>query len=158
MQDPSWREIPFGGTGDSSLSKGAQCGSGTASSGANGYVANPCIGKLHANLWRKSTIRREAGRAVRSLLSTFELGSQKTSRLVSLTPRDLFRRAGGDDLAAALAAVGAEIEQLVATFEDVEVVLDHDHRVAAIDQPLQARRASRRMSSKCRPVVGSSSR
>ena len=49
-------------------------------------------------------------------------------------PGDLFGRAGGDDLAAAVAALGAEVDDPVGGLDDVEVVLDDDHRVALLDQ------------------------
>ena len=54
---------------------------------------------------------------------------------------DFFRRAGGDDFAAALAAFGAEIDDPIGGFHHVEIVLDDDHRVAQIDQAARARRA-----------------
>ena len=51
--------------------------------------------------------------------------------------RDGFRRPFGDDLAAAFAALGAEVDDPVGRLDHVEVVLDHDDRVAQVDQPLQ---------------------
>ena len=51
--------------------------------------------------------------------------------------RDLLGRADGDDLAARLAALGAEVDQVVGLLDHVEIVLDHEHRVAAVDEPLQ---------------------
>ena len=62
-----------------------------------------------------------------------------------------------DHRAAARAALGAHVDDPVGGLDDVEVVLDHEHRVALVDQAAAARRSSLRMSSKCRPVVGSSS-
>jgi hypothetical protein len=44
---------------------------------------------------------------------------------------------------------------VVGRLDHVEVVLDHHHRVAGVDQALQHQQ-QRRMSSKWRPVVGSS--
>ena len=69
---------------------------------------------------------------------------------------DLLRGALGDDQAAAGAALRAHVDDPVGGLDDVEVVLDDDHRVALVDQALQ-HPSSLRMSSKCRPVVGSSS-
>ena len=41
------------------------------------------------------------------------------------------------DRAAAVAALGAEVDDPVGRLDDVEVVLDHEHRVAGVDQALQ---------------------
>src|SRR5580700_4080764 len=49
----------------------------------------------------------------------------------------LFGGAGGDDVAAAGAAVGAEVDDVVGGLDDVEVVLDDDDGVAAVDEPAQ---------------------
>src|SRR5690606_19066265 len=50
---------------------------------------------------------------------------------------NLLRRAGGNDAAAAVAALGAEIDDPVGGLDDVEIVLDHHHRVAGVAQPVQ---------------------
>src|SRR4029450_10520506 len=63
--------------------------------------------------------------------------SKELASCVVFQRGDLFGRAGGEEVAAELAAFGAEIEEPVARFEDVEVVLDDDGRVAAIDEALQ---------------------
>ena len=52
---------------------------------------------------------------------------------------DVFRRALGDDGAAAAAALGTEVDDPVRGLDDVEAVLDHQHRVALFDQPCQHR-------------------
>ena len=44
---------------------------------------------------------------------------------------------GGDDRAARLAALGPHVDQPVGGLDHVEVVLDHDDRVALVDEPLQ---------------------
>ena len=49
----------------------------------------------------------------------------------------LLRRAGHDHLAPALAALGAEVDDPVGLLDHVEVVLDHEHGVARVDEPLQ---------------------
>src|SRR5882724_8815757 len=50
---------------------------------------------------------------------------------------DEFGGALGDDAAAAFAAFGAEVDDPVGLLDDVEVVLDDEHGVAKIDQPLE---------------------
>src|SRR5438445_6395272 len=51
--------------------------------------------------------------------------------------RDLLRRADGDHLAARLAALRPEVDDPVGLLDHVEVVLDHEHRVPGVDEPLQ---------------------
>src|SRR5882724_2489966 len=62
---------------------------------------------------------------------------QEAASFVAISRGDFFRRASGEQIAAASAAVRAKVEEMVAGFEHVEVVLDDDHRVAAIDKALQ---------------------
>ena len=50
---------------------------------------------------------------------------------------NVFGRSDSDDLAAAIAAFGADIDDPVGGFDHIKVVLDHDHSVAALDQLLQ---------------------
>ena len=50
---------------------------------------------------------------------------------------DVLRRAFGHDAAALGAGLGADLENPVGGFEHVEVVLDDDHAVAALDELLQ---------------------
>ena len=50
---------------------------------------------------------------------------------------DLLGRADRDDLAAGLAAFRPEVDEVVGLLDHVEIVLDHEHRVAAVDEPLQ---------------------
>ena len=50
---------------------------------------------------------------------------------------DLFGRAVGDDPAAALAAFGAEVEDVVGVADDVEVVLDDDDGVAEVGEAVE---------------------
>ena len=42
-----------------------------------------------------------------------------------------------DDLAAAVAAFGAKVDHPVGGLDDVQIVLDHDHGVALLDQLVQ---------------------
>ena len=51
--------------------------------------------------------------------------------------RDLLGRAVGDDASAALAAFGAEVEDVVGVADDVEIVLDDDDGVAEIGEPVE---------------------
>ena len=51
--------------------------------------------------------------------------------------RELRRRALRDDLAAVLAGAGAEVDDVVGGADRALVVLDHDHRVAEVAQPLE---------------------
>ena len=46
-------------------------------------------------------------------------------------------RSLGDQLAAAVAALRTQVDELVGDLDDVQVVLDDQHRVAGIHQPLQ---------------------
>src|SRR5689334_21263438 len=51
---------------------------------------------------------------------------------------DLFGGAGGDDMAAGVAAFGAEVDDMVGGFDDVKVVLDDKDGVAGVDEAVQA--------------------
>src|SRR3954451_23898312 len=62
---------------------------------------------------------------------------QEFARIASWRFRDVFRRAPGDDLAAAVAAFGAEVDDPVGGLDDFEIVLDDDDRVALRDQLVQ---------------------
>src|SRR5581483_3784320 len=44
----------------------------------------------------------------------------------------------GDEAAAGVAALGAEVDHPVGALDDLEVVLDHDERMAALDEPGEA--------------------
>ena len=48
--------------------------------------------------------------------------------------RHFFGRALGDEMPAGLAAFGAQIDDVVGGAHDVEIVLDHEHRVALVHQ------------------------
>ena len=52
--------------------------------------------------------------------------------------RDRLRRPGGDQAAAGVAALGSEVDHPVGALHHLEVVLDHDERVAALDEPREA--------------------
>jgi len=48
-----------------------------------------------------------------------------------------FRRAGSDYEAATCARLGTEVDYPVGRFDDVEIVLDNDHRIAMIDESIE---------------------
>ena len=49
----------------------------------------------------------------------------------------VLRRAGGHDVAAFVARLGAQVDHPVGRLDHVEVVLDHHDRVAQVDQPVE---------------------
>ena len=53
--------------------------------------------------------------------------------------RDVFGRAFGDNLTAAIAPVRTEVDDPVSSLDHVKVVLDHKHGVALIDEALEHR-------------------
>ena len=62
---------------------------------------------------------------------------EERARVAPLHLDHVLGRAGGDDLAAAVAAFGAEVDDPVGGLDDVEIVLDDDDRVALVDQLVQ---------------------
>src|SRR5260370_37294332 len=50
---------------------------------------------------------------------------------------DLFWRAGGDDLPASRPAFRTEVDDPVGGLDHIQVVLDHDDRVAGVHQPVE---------------------
>src|SRR5690606_29358871 len=50
---------------------------------------------------------------------------------------DVLRRAGREDLSAARAALGAEVDHPVRRLDDIEVVLDDDHGVPLVDESVE---------------------
>src|SRR4051795_7294795 len=63
--------------------------------------------------------------------------AEEAARPAAVDPSDVLRRANRDDLAACLAALGPEIDNPVGLLDHIEVVLDDDHRVAAVHETLQ---------------------
>ena len=57
----------------------------------------------------------------------------------ALHARDLFRRARDHDLAAGMAALGPEIDDVVGGLDHVHVMLDQEHGVPGVDQLVQRR-------------------
>ena len=62
---------------------------------------------------------------------------QKLAGVTRFVLSDIFRRTFGDDGAAAVTSLGAEIDDPVSGFDHVEIVFDDDHRVAVIAQTVQ---------------------
>ena len=106
--------------------------------------------------------QREKSSASRRRWLASRVRSPEHSRKISArcaTP-PLARPASGvparDDFAAFVAAFRPEIDDPVGALDHLEVVLDHDDRIARFDQPLKKPARSIATSSKCSPVVGSS--
>src|SRR5579885_1764252 len=62
---------------------------------------------------------------------------EKLPRVTPLRLHNVLRRAGRDDLAAAVAAFGAEVDDPVGGLDHLQIVLDDDDGVAALDQFVQ---------------------
>src|SRR5690349_24675129 len=80
---------------------------------------------------------RLALRARAAVARRLQHGLQVAAGIARLDVDDRLRRALRDDPAAARAALGTEIDDPVGGLDHVEVVLDHDHRVAVIAQSMQ---------------------
>ena len=50
---------------------------------------------------------------------------------------DVFRRADGDDAAAAGPALGAQIDHPVRRLDHIQIVLDDEHGIAGLDESVQ---------------------
>src|SRR5262245_46751956 len=57
--------------------------------------------------------------------------------ITALLAHQVLRRPCGDDLAAAVAAFGAEVDDPVGGLDHLEIVLDHHHGVAALNELVQ---------------------
>src|SRR5215813_10730614 len=66
-----------------------------------------------------------------------EVGSEILAGVALGRLGDRLRRAGRDDASAAGAALGAEIDDPVRGLDDLEIMLDDQHRVAGIDEGVQ---------------------
>ncbi len=64
---------------------------------------------------------------------------QVASGVRGLVRGDLFGRADRNDAAPAVSALRPEIDDPIGGLDDVEIVLDHDHRIALVAQPMQDR-------------------
>ena len=77
---------------------------------------------------------RQGGRSSCYAAERFFVFAQRPASVRSRVPHHLRRRAGADDLAAGVAAFRAEVDHPVAGGDHVEVVFDHDQRIAGGDQ------------------------
>lgn len=72
---------------------------------------------------------------------TFSAGTEhfpkKPPRVTRFALRHFLRRARGDELSAAFAGFGTEVDHPVRGFDDVEIVLDDQQRVAGVHQALE---------------------
>ena len=97
-----------------------------------------------------------AARAPLPIAVIFQRLRQKFSGVGVRVARHLLGRAGGDDLAAARAALRAQIDHPVGGFDDVEIVLDDHDRGAALRAACERRSAASGYRRSAGPVVGSS--
>src|SRR5689334_16065772 len=89
---------------------------------------------------RGGLLRRLARRSAPALLRLGRFLQHGFEELAGVAARrldDVLRRPPGDDLAAAVAAFGAEADHPVRGLDDFEIVLDHDDRVALRNQLVQ---------------------
>ena len=70
--------------------------------------------------------------------------------------RDLLGRPLGDDVAAVLARARPHVDEPVGGAHHLLVVLDDEHGVAEVAQPLERRRSGLSLSRWCSPIDGSS--
>src|SRR3569623_1143982 len=92
-------------------------------------------GPLRRALRATTAIAARRGRA--ELLVALEQRLDVLAGEAARVLRNLFRRARRDDLATTGAALGPEVDDPVRGLDDVEVVLDHEHGVAVVDEAVQ---------------------
>ena len=110
-------------------------------------------GRLRGERRRLARLRPFAGSAAPApARSTLRNASPYGSASTRAT---ILGRTLGHDPAAAARPFGPQIDDPVGRLDHIEVVLDHDHRVARAVNPWSTS-SNLRTSSKCRPVVGSS--
>jgi hypothetical protein len=63
-----------------------------------------------------------------------EVRSEEAARVRGGRVHNLFGWADGDDVAARFAAFGAEVNDVVGGFDDIEIVLDDEQRAARFDE------------------------
>ena len=88
---------------------------------------------------RRSCGGRRALGPGRPLRGAGAAGQDRREELAGVAVLDrghLLGRALGDDPASAVATLGTHVDDPVGVLDDVEVVLDDDHRVALVDQPV----------------------
>lgn len=70
-------------------------------------------------------------------LLSVQIRFQELTCIRFLSFSNVFGRAGCDDIAAVVAAFGAEVDDVVGGFDDVEVVFDDDDGVASVDEAVE---------------------
>ena len=90
--------------------------------------------KIRAALW--GGLRPAAENGTRAACAPQNL-HKKSSRVRLLDLRDLFRRSGGDYVPAFIACFRTKIDNPIGALDHFEVMLDHNDRMTAIDQPLK---------------------
>ena len=68
---------------------------------------------------------------------TFEFFFQELTGVALGAARAIFRCAGKDDAAARVAALRTEIDDMIGHLDDVQVVLNDEHRVARVGQTIE---------------------
>ena len=61
-----------------------------------------------------------------------ERAAEKLAGVACFAGGDLFRRAGRDDPAARIPALGAKVDEIIRALDNIEIVLDHEHGTAAV--------------------------
>src|SRR5262245_51738594 len=113
-----------------STSSGAGTGSGTS------RISAPGAGRLFTQAFIVSPWQASSRSPSCALLGAKQRGERRP-RVRGGHQGHLFRRSRGYHATSGLATLGTEIDQVVRRLDDVEVVLDDDHRVAAIDQAVE---------------------
>lgn len=49
----------------------------------------------------------------------------------------MFRSSGGDDASTVITTARPEVDNVIGVYDNVEVMFDHNHRVAAVDQSIE---------------------
>src|SRR4051812_21778332 len=67
----------------------------------------------------------------------FQMRTQRTTRMRLVTGSHFLRRSGNDELAALVAAFGAEVQNPIGALDHVQVMFDDEHGVTSLDETLQ---------------------
>src|SRR5712691_11047492 len=153
---PSRALCSTGPTGCSSTRRRRRCPRRTRPR-STGYCVSACPARrwfpsATARAWRSTTRSASPGAATAYLPFSNTLSGRAAPRLARLDAqrlpqglagvaclvrRNLLRRPLGDEAAAAVAAFRAEVDDPVGGLNDIDVVLDHHHRVAGVAQSMQ---------------------
>ena len=76
-------------------------------------------------------------RRLDTCISSRQHRHEKLSGVTALRARDVLGRPGRHDLAAPVAALGTEVDDPVRSLDYFQIVLDHHHRVALLDQLME---------------------